>query len=69
MKAKRTVVTIITNAIAWMISLICLIPLLLIVFNSFKDKLSAAKMDLKLQAFPSLLLRRNFQIVKGKLVI
>lgn len=68
MNAKRTVVTIITNAIAWMISLICLIPLLLIVFNSFKDKLSAAKMDLKLPAFP--LQFENFSVVieKGKLV-
>lgn len=68
MKAKRTVVTIITNAIAWLISLICLIPLLLIVFNSFKDKLSAAKMNLKLPAFP--LQFENFSVVieKGKLV-
>lgn len=68
MKAKRIVVTIITNAIAWIISLICLIPLLLIVFNSFKDKLSAAKMDLKLPAFP--LQFDNFSVVieKGKLV-
>lgn len=68
MNAKRTVVTIITNAIAWIISLICLIPLLLIVFNSFKDKLSAAKMDLKLPAFP--LQFENFSVVieKGKLV-
>lgn len=68
MKAKRTVVTIITNAIAWIISLICLIPILLIVFNSFKDKLSAAKMDLKLPAFP--LQFENFSVVieKGKLV-
>ena len=68
MNAKRTVVTIITNAIAWIISLICLIPILLIVFNSFKDKLSAAKMDLKLPAFP--LQFENFSVVieKGKLV-
>ena len=68
MKVKRTVVTIITNAIAWIISLICLIPLLLIVFNSFKDKLSAAKMDLKLPALP--LQFENFSVVieKGKLV-
>lgn len=68
MKAKRTLVAIITNAIAWLISIICLIPLLLIVFNSFKDKLSAAKMDLKLPAFPLQL--ENFMIVieKGKLI-
>lgn len=68
MNAKRTVVTIITNAIAWIISLICLIPLLLIVFNSFKDKLSAAKMNLELPAFP--LQFENFSVVieKGKLV-
>lgn len=68
MNTKRTVVTIITNAIAWIISLICLIPLLLIVFNSFKDKLSAAKMNLELPAFP--LQFENFSVVieKGKLV-
>lgn len=68
MKAKRTLVTIITNLIAWLISIICLIPLLLILFNSFKDKLSAAKMDLKLPSFP--LHFENFVTVieKGKLV-
>lgn len=68
MKAKRALVSIITNAIAWLISIVCIIPLLLIVFNSFKDKLSAAKMNLKLPAFPLQL--ENFAVViqKGKLI-
>lgn len=67
MKAKRFLQTIITNLIAWLISIICLVPLLLILFNSFKDKLSAAKMNLKLPAFP--LQFENFVTVieKGKL--
>ena len=67
MKAKRTLTVIINNAIAWIISLICLIPLLLILFNSFKDKKSAAKMNLSL---PTSIRFDNFITVieKGKLV-
>ena len=67
MNGKRLLTTIITNAIAWIISIICLIPLLLILFNSFKDKLSASKMDLKL---PTSFHLDNFVTVieKGKLV-
>jgi len=67
MKTKRTIVAIITNAIAWLISIICLVPLLLILFNSFKDKLSAAKMNLALPSIP--LQFENFITVieKGKL--
>ena len=34
MKAKQTIRAIFSNAIAWIISAICLIPLLLIIFNS-----------------------------------
>jgi len=67
MKAKKTLVTIITNMIAWLISIICLVPLLLIIFNSFKDKQAAAKMNLSLPAIP--LQFDNFALVieKGKL--
>lgn len=67
MKGKRLLVSIITNLIAWIISAVCLIPLLLIVFNSFKDKLSAAKMDLKLPAFPLQFTNFVTVIEKGKL--
>jgi len=68
MKVKRTIQAVIANLIAWIISAICLIPLLLIIFNSFKDKLSAAKMNLKLPEMP--LKFENFAVVieKGKLV-
>lgn len=68
MKAKRILVSIITNLIAWLISIICLVPLLLIVFNSFKDKLSAAKMNLMLPSFPLQLENFTTVIEKGKLV-
>ena len=48
MKNKKTVQAIIRNLIAWIFSAICLIPLLLITFNAFKDKKSAASMNLSL---------------------
>lgn len=67
MKIKRTVLAIIRNFIAWIFSAICLIPLLLIFFNSLKDKKAAAKMDLRLPAWP--IQWNNFITVieKGKL--
>ena len=67
MKIKRRLAILITNLIAWLISAICLCPLLLLLFNSFKDKASAAKMDLHLPTLP--LQWENFSTVieKGKL--
>ena len=50
MKIRKTIQAIICNLIAWIFSAICLIPLLLIVFNSLKDKKAAAAMDLSLPA-------------------
>ena len=52
MKAKKRIRTIICNLIAWIFSAICLIPLLLIIFNALKDKKAAASMDLSLPALP-----------------
>ena len=68
MKAKRFIRAIFCNLIAWIFSIICLIPLLLIVVNSLKDKNAAADMNLKLPAFP--IAWENFLIVieKGKLM-
>ena len=68
MKAKRFIRAIFANVVAWMFSIICLIPLLLIVFNSLKDKNSAADMNLKLPTLP--IAWENFLVVieKGKLV-
>lgn len=68
MKAKRFIRAIFCNLIAWIFSIICLIPLLLIVVNSLKDKNAAADMNLKLPTLP--IVWENFLIVieKGKLM-
>lgn len=68
MKIKRTIKTICVNAIAWIISLICMIPLLLLVVNSLKDKNAASYMNLSLPAWP--IPWENFATViqKGKLL-
>lgn len=67
MKAKKTIQAIFVNVIAWLITLICIIPLLLILFNSLKDKNAASYMNLKLPALP--IPWENFTTVieKGKL--
>ena len=52
MKKKKLLLTIVCNIIAWILSLICLVPLVLIIFNSLKDSLSASYMNLSLPAFP-----------------
>jgi len=52
MKIKKNVSAVICNIIAWLFSAICFIPLLLILFNSLKDKKSASSMNLKPPAFP-----------------
>lgn len=67
MKIKRTVLAIIRNLIAWIFSAICLIPLLLILFNSLKEKKAAAKMDLHLPAWPIQWSNFITVIEKGKL--
>lgn len=67
MKIKRSIQALICNIIAWLFSLICLVPLLLILVNSLKDKKSAAGMSLSLPKWP--LCWDNFTTVieKGKL--
>lgn len=67
MKAKKTIRAIICNIIAWLFSIICLIPLLLIIVNSLKDKKAAAAMNLGLPEWP--IKWDNFLVVieKGKL--
>lgn len=58
---------IISNIIAWMVTIICLIPLLLIILNSVKDSVAAQSMGLTLPSFP--FHWENFKTVieKGKL--
>ena len=67
MKVKKTILAIVRNLIAWIFSAICLIPLLLILFNSLKDKKAASKMNLHLPDLP--IQWSNFikVIEKGKL--
>ncbi|MCR4739936.1 MAG: carbohydrate ABC transporter permease [Lachnospiraceae bacterium] len=67
-KSKKLIQSVIRNLIAWIFSAICLIPLLLIIFNSLKDKKAAAGMNLKFPALP--IQWENFGIVieKGKLL-
>ena len=67
MKTKKNIIAVICNIIAWLFSAICFIPLLLIVFNSLKDKKSAASMNLKPPTLP--IPWENFikVIEKGKL--
>lgn len=59
--------TLVSNILAWMISLICMIPLLLILFNALKTSADAAGMALTLPSFP--FQWNNFLLVieKGKL--
>ena len=68
MKIQKTIQTVLRNLIAWLFSAICLIPVLLILVNSLKDKKSAATMDLKLPSLP--IQWENFITVieKGKLL-
>lgn len=68
MNAKKLVTKIAVNLLAWIISIISLIPLLLIFLNSFKDSAHASDMNLKLPTLP--LVWDNFAnvISKGKLI-
>ncbi len=65
MKKKAGVICI--NLIAWLLSLICMIPLLLILFNSFKDKKAASDMSLSLPTWPIPWDNFGTVIEKGKL--
>ena len=68
MNNKKAIQSVLRNIIAWLFSAICLIPVLLIVVNSLKDKKNAASMDLKLPSLP--IQWENFLTVieKGKLM-
>ncbi|NLW11362.1 MAG: carbohydrate ABC transporter permease [Clostridiaceae bacterium] len=68
MKTKNLVLRLFSNLVAWVITLICLVPLVLIIFNSLKDSLSASDMSLALPTLP--IPWDNFSIVieKGKLL-
>lgn len=66
MKNRRKLQTLGVNALAWVLSLILITPLLLILVNSFKDSVAASDMNLALTANPQW---SNYSVVieKGKL--
>ena len=66
MKQRKLFGTIGVNALAWIVSIVLLAPLVLILFNSFKTSLAASDMNL---ALPTSLEWSNFTTVieKGKL--
>ncbi len=68
MKANKKAAAAAVNAAAWLITAICLVPMLLILLNSLKDSLGASEMNLR---FPTLPIQwSNFLVVieKGKLL-
>jgi raffinose/stachyose/melibiose transport system permease protein len=67
MKTKRRLIAVGVNVIAWIVSAVSIIPLLLLVFNSLKSSQAASDMNLK---FPWPLGFENYAIVieKGKLL-
>ena len=66
MRAKKLTYTIFLNVVVWVLSLLMLIPLLLILINSFKSSLEASHMNL---ALPTQWHFENYAVVaeKGKL--
>lgn len=67
MRTKKKMTSLFSNATAWIISAICVIPILLILFNSFKSSTAAAEMNLTLPSFPLHLENYTTVIDKGKL--
>lgn len=67
MKSRKRINNIILNILAWIVSIICIIPLVLIIFNSLKTTSDAALMNLSIPKIPFAL--ENFSQVfeKGKL--
>src|SRR5690606_10752110 len=67
MSRKYTVSVVIKNIIAWMVSIVMMVPLLLIFINSLKDKAQASSMGMDL---PKTLHFENYLIVieRGKLL-
>jgi len=66
MKVNKTIVRIIQNVIAWIVTLIVLIPLAVIFISSFKTKAESYTLTLD---FPKKLMFENYSVVieRGKL--
>lgn len=68
MYAKRKIEIILKNILAFLVSFISMVPLVLILFNSLKTSQAASDMDLSLPSFPLLFENYATVIEKGKLV-
>lgn len=67
MRIKKTLQNIFSNGIAWVITIISLIPLVLILFNALKTSKAASDMNLKLPTFPIPVENFSTVIERGKL--
>ncbi|WP_080696897.1 carbohydrate ABC transporter permease [Clostridium beijerinckii] len=67
MRIKKTLQNIFSNGIAWVITIISLIPLVLILFNALKTSKAASDMNLKLPTFPVPVENFSTVIERGKL--
>ncbi len=65
---QRIMKAIFRNLFAWSISIISLVPILLILFNSFKTSLDASDMNLSLPDFPIQVINYAVVIEEGKLL-
>lgn len=68
MRSKKILANISSNLLAWTISVVSLIPLVLVLFNSMKDSIHASDMNLQLPAIPFVWANFSNVIEKGKLV-
>jgi raffinose/stachyose/melibiose transport system permease protein len=68
MRMKKTLIAIIKNVTAWIVTLIVIIPAVVVLINSFKSRAEAYTLTLEL---PKKLMLENFLIVidKGKLIM
>jgi raffinose/stachyose/melibiose transport system permease protein len=67
MNTKKIITKVTANLLAWIISIVSVVPLLLVIFNSFKDSKQASDMNLKLPTFPFMWDNFSNVVSKGKL--
>jgi raffinose/stachyose/melibiose transport system permease protein len=67
MATNKIIRKVTANLLAWIISIISLVPLVLVLFNSFKDSIHASDMNLMLPEFPFMWTNFSNVISKGKL--
>ncbi|MFI3207995.1 MAG: carbohydrate ABC transporter permease [Eubacteriales bacterium] len=69
MHTKRKIIVVVKNILAFLVSFISMVPLILILFNSFKTSQDAADMTLSFPSFPLLFENYTTVIEQGKLIV